>query len=63
MSLAAVAEEYFTYEARLASFQLVLSSSGKRVSMGRAKGKAMGWPHKKLSPADVSNDSKTVQIG
>ena len=46
MSLAAVAERYFTFEERLASFTNPQDGSLKA-------GRPMQWPHKTLQPVDV----------
>lgn len=43
-------DQYFTYEARLASFQ---KTSKKRGSTAAGKGKTSQWPHKQIAPASV----------
>ncbi|KAG6004050.1 hypothetical protein E4U21_001446 [Claviceps maximensis] len=44
-------DQYFTYEARLASFQ---KSSKKRGSTAGGRGRALSWPHKLIAPASLA---------
>ncbi|KAK2605842.1 hypothetical protein QQS21_003796 [Conoideocrella luteorostrata] len=44
-------DQYFTYEARLASFQ---KNSKKRGSTAGGRGKALNWPHKQIAPASLA---------
>ncbi|TWU72756.1 hypothetical protein ED733_002355 [Metarhizium rileyi] len=44
-------DQYFTYEARLASFQ---KSSKKRGSTAGGRSKALNWPHKQIAPATLA---------
>lgn len=43
-------DQYFTYEARLASFQ---KNAKKRGSTANGRGKTFSWPHKQIAPATV----------
>ncbi|KAG5981122.1 hypothetical protein E4U55_003258 [Claviceps digitariae] len=47
----AIMDQYFTYEARLASFQ---KSSKKRVSTASGRGRALSWPHKQIAPESLA---------
>ncbi|KND88786.1 Protein bir1 [Tolypocladium ophioglossoides CBS 100239] len=44
-------DQYFSHEARLASFQ---KSSKKRGSTASGRGKALNWPHKQIAPASLA---------
>lgn len=44
-------DQYFTYEARLASFQ---KNSKKRGSTANGRGKTLSWPHKQIAPATLA---------
>ncbi|PNY28638.1 Protein bir1, partial [Tolypocladium capitatum] len=44
-------DKYFSYDARLASFQ---KSSKKRGSTAGGRGKALNWPHKQIAPASLA---------
>ncbi|KAK9435402.1 Inhibitor of Apoptosis domain containing protein [Metarhizium brunneum] len=44
-------DQYFTYEARLASFQ---KTSKKRGSTAGGRSKALNWPHKQIAPASLA---------
>lgn len=44
-------DQYFTYDARVASFQ---KTTKKRASAAGGRGKALNWPHKRITPASVS---------
>ncbi|KAI1002905.1 hypothetical protein K3495_g5299 [Podosphaera aphanis] len=56
MGISQVAERFFTYESRLASFQKAQPISKRRVSITSIKGgpKSMKWPHKYLSAQDLA---------
>jgi len=51
MSIPEVADEYFTYESRLVSFQTVTKRRGSNVSTKASK--TLKWPHKFLAPEEV----------
>ncbi|KAF5673820.1 protein bir1 [Fusarium heterosporum] len=52
MSFEDTTDQYITYESRLASFQ---KSSKKRGSTTSGRGaKALGWPHKSITPASLA---------
>ncbi|KAM0344268.1 hypothetical protein ACHAPU_007794 [Fusarium lateritium] len=52
MSFEDTTDQYITYESRLASFQ---KSSKKRSSTASGRGaKALGWPHKSITPASLA---------
>lgn len=44
----AESEQYFTYEARLASFQKVTKKRGSTTA-GRGGAKPLNWPHKQIA--------------
>ncbi|KAG5950055.1 hypothetical protein E4U53_005526 [Claviceps sorghi] len=44
-------DQYFTYEARLSSFQ---KSSKKRGSTAGGRGRALSWPHKHIAPSSLA---------
>ncbi|POR38061.1 Protein bir1 [Tolypocladium paradoxum] len=44
-------DQYFSYDARLASFQ---KGSKKRGSTASGRGKALNWPHKQIAPASLA---------
>ncbi|KAG6017270.1 hypothetical protein E4U43_001878 [Claviceps pusilla] len=44
-------DQYFTYEARLASFQ---KGFKKSVSTATGRGRALSWPHKQIAPASLA---------
>lgn len=44
-------DQYFTYEARLASFQ---KNAKKRGSTANGRGKTLSWPHKQIAPATLA---------
>ncbi|GAB0136945.1 hypothetical protein EsDP_00005229 [Epichloe bromicola] len=44
-------DQYFTYEARLASFQ---KNSKKRGSTANGRAKTLSWPHKQIAPATLA---------
>ncbi|KAG5918409.1 hypothetical protein E4U42_006870 [Claviceps africana] len=44
-------DQYFTYEARLSSFQ---KSSKKRGSTAGGRGRALSWPHKQIAPSSLA---------
>ena len=54
MDYSDLAEQFFTYDARLASFQTAQPTKKRgSTAKGRAA-KGIAWPHKYLDPADVS---------
>jgi hypothetical protein len=54
MAIPYVADDYFTYESRLASFQTAQQLSKRRASNASSKApKSLKWPHKFLSPEEV----------
>ena len=61
MTMAAVDEQYFIFENRLASFQRPqpVAKVGSSGASARAP-KAMYWPHKSLSAVAVSRPSPAV---
>ncbi|KAL2061032.1 hypothetical protein VTL71DRAFT_9084 [Oculimacula yallundae] len=55
MAIGDVADQYFTYEARLASFQHAQQVAKRRASNASTKaGKALKWPHKFLSGEELA---------
>lgn len=55
MAIPDVADDYFTYENRLASFQIAQQVSKRRASNASSKGpKSLKWPHKFLSPEELA---------
>ena len=58
MDLDEIPDQYFTYDGRLASFQ-VSKPAGKRKSNTKGKAaKALTWPHQHLDPESVSIDRR-----
>ena len=55
MAITEIADQYFTYEGRLASFQTAQQLSKRRASNASSKApKSLKWPHKFLSAEEVS---------
>ncbi|KAE8443988.1 hypothetical protein EG329_001117 [Mollisiaceae sp. DMI_Dod_QoI] len=55
MGSSAIADQYFTYESRLASFQVAHQLSKRRVSNASTKGsKSIKWPHSFLSGEELA---------
>jgi hypothetical protein len=60
MAINDVADQYFAYENRLASFQTAQQLSKRRASNASAKApKSLRWPHKFLSPEEVRSRSRS----
>ena len=54
MAIIDFANQYFTYESRLASFQTAQQLPKRRASNASSKApKSTKWPHKFLSPEEV----------
>ncbi|KAF8852420.1 BIR-domain-containing protein [Acephala macrosclerotiorum] len=55
MSVSTIADQFFTYESRLASFQVAHQLAKRRASNASTKGtKAIKWPHKFLSGEELA---------
>ncbi|KAH8680705.1 hypothetical protein BX600DRAFT_428688 [Xylariales sp. PMI_506] len=49
-----VPDHYFTYDGRLASFQLAQSASAKKSTAKSKASKTLAWPHKQIDPTHLA---------
>ena len=63
MAIGDVADQYFTYDSRLASFQHGQQVAKRRASNASTKaGKTLKWPHKFLSGEEVSTSHHSLGL-